>query len=126
MGIAHLIEFHLIFSLDQKFLLNLAFDQMHFLSLDQKFYYWTFLCSHYIELFLRFHLIESSNNGILGFKNFWSSAKKESTDFGTWSKVFKLIELVLMANFKPYFLANSTFDQVPKSVGSFLALNRKF
>jgi hypothetical protein len=36
---------------------------------------------------------------------------------------FKLIELVLMANFYPYFLANSTFDQVPKSVGSFLALD---
>ena len=34
-----------------------------------------------------FHLIESSNNGILGFKNFWSSAKKEPTDFGSWSNV---------------------------------------
>jgi hypothetical protein len=31
--------------------------------------------------------------------NFWSTAKKEPTDFGSWSKVFKLIELVLMANF---------------------------
>ena len=29
----------------------------------------------------------------------WSSAKKETVDFGSWSKVFKLIELVLMANF---------------------------
>ncbi len=28
-----------------------------------------------------------------------SSAKKLLANFGTWSKVFKLIELVLMANF---------------------------
>ena len=34
-----------------------------------------------------FHLIKSSNNVILGFNNFWSSAKKEPTDFGTWSNV---------------------------------------
>ena len=86
-----------------------------------------FLCSHLIELFLCFHLIESfinvifellklsikwknlsvlfwhliksSNNGILGFKNFRSSAKNERTNFFTWLKVFKLIEWVLMANF---------------------------
>ncbi len=31
--------------------------------------------------------------------NFGSTAKKEPPDFGSWSKVFKLIELVLMANF---------------------------
>jgi hypothetical protein len=67
-------------------------------------------------------LIKSSNNGIFGFKNFRSSAKIRQFFFGSRSKVFKLIELVLMANFMPYFLANSTFDQVPKSV-SFLALD---
>ena len=31
-----------------------------------------------------------------------------------------------MANFQPYFLANSTFDQLPKSIGSFLAVDQKF
>ncbi len=34
LGNTHLIEYYLIFSLDRKFLLNLAFDRMHFLSLD--------------------------------------------------------------------------------------------
>ena len=34
-GNTHLIEFHLIFSVDQNFLLNLAFDQNFFFSLDQ-------------------------------------------------------------------------------------------
>ena len=31
-----------------------------------------------------------------------------------------------MANFQPYFLANSTFDQVPKFVGYFLAVDQNF
>ena len=34
---------------------------------------------------LFWQLIESSNNGILGFLKFRSSAKKEPTDFGSWS-----------------------------------------
>ena len=36
-------------------------------------------------------LIESSNNGILAFKKFRSSAKICKLFFGTWSKVFKWI-----------------------------------
>ena len=31
-----------------------------------------------------------------------------------------------MTNFQPYFLANSTFDQLPKSVSYFLAVDRNF
>ncbi len=81
-----LIEFHLIFSVDQNFLLNLVFDQNFFF----------FFCQ-----LIKFHLIKSSNNGILAFKKFWSSAKICKLFFGSWSKAFKLIELVVLANFSP-------------------------
>ncbi len=49
---------------------------------------------------------------INAFKTFYLVIKVGSSYFGTKSKVFKTIELVPVANFQSYLLANGTFDLV--------------
>ncbi len=44
--------------------------------------------------------------------NFWSTAKKEPTDFGSWSKVFKAQNTIIR-----------TFDQLPKKNLRILAVD---
>ena len=41
--------------------------------------------------FTCFQLIKSFINVIFAFKKFWSSAKKQPTDFGSWSKVLIMV-----------------------------------
>ena len=52
----------------------------HF-SVDRNFH------NQLTEIFDTFQLIKRSNNGILAFKKFWSTAKIRRFFFGSWSKV---------------------------------------
>jgi hypothetical protein len=112
-----LIEFHLIFSVDRKFLLNLAFDRMHFFVTWSKVSLIFDKFWQLIKTFINyFHLIKSLNNGILSYFKLFSTAKNPSVLF--WQLVKSSNNGILC------FL--STFDQVPKSVGSFLAVDRMY
>ena len=64
----HLIEFHLIESLDRNFLIKQAFDQNCVLSLDRNY------VNHLTEFLDGFQLIESFNN------DFGQTPKKLSLD----------------------------------------------
>ncbi len=78
-----LTKIHLTFSVDWKFLIIWAFDRILFWRLIKSLKNESFIFYHLIEFFETFQLIETFINVIL---NFWSTAKKEPTDFGTWSK----------------------------------------
>jgi hypothetical protein len=58
MGNDHLIKFHLTFSVDQKFLIVLAFDQINFWRLIKIFNNKIFIFYHLTEFFETFQLIE--------------------------------------------------------------------
>jgi hypothetical protein len=76
-----LIEFHLTFSVDQNFLLNLV--------LDRNFFFLFFV--NWSNFTWSFQLVESSNNGIFAFKKFRSTAKFCKLFFGSWSKVLIIV-----------------------------------
>ncbi len=70
------------------------------------------------------HLIKSSNNGILALKNFPSSAKVVRTDFGTRSKVLIMVFLALNTfDLVPKFI--KTFDLVPKIIKTFVLVPKR-
>ena len=58
MGNDHLIEFHLTESVDRKFLIIKAFDQINFRRLIEIFNNESFIFYHLIEFFETFQLIE--------------------------------------------------------------------
>jgi hypothetical protein len=57
-GNDHLIEFHLTFSVDRKFLIIWAFDLINFWRLIKIFNNESFIFYHLIEFFESFQLIE--------------------------------------------------------------------
>ena len=79
----HLTEFHLTESVDRNFN-NVILSYFKLLIKCQKRTdgFW--------------QLIKSSNNGILGFLKFWSSAKIRPFFFGTWSKVLIMPKIPLL------------------------------
>ena len=66
-GNDHLIEFHLTFSVDRKFLIIWAFDLINFWRLIKIFNNESFIFYHLIELFETFQLIKSFINVILRY-----------------------------------------------------------
>ncbi len=88
-GNDHLIKFHLTFSLDRIFWSNAL-----------KLVSWLKNSINCQKITCKFwQLIKTFNNVIFSYFKILINCQKEPTDFGSWSKLFKLIELVLMANF---------------------------
>ncbi len=82
-GNDHLIEFHLTFSVDRNFLIIWAFDR--------NFYFFILVSwSNYLTCF---QLIDSSNNGILGFKKDSINCQNPSVLFCQLIKIF--IDVIL-------------------------------
>jgi hypothetical protein len=84
----HLIEFHLTFSVDRKFLIILAFDRINFWRLIQIFNNESLIFYHLIEFFETFQLIKSSNNGILSFRKDSINCLNPSVLFSQLIKTF--------------------------------------
>ncbi len=104
-GNDHLIEFHLTFSVYQNFLLNKAFDQ--------NFFFFFFTWSNFTW---SFQLIKTFINVILSY--FKLSINCQNLQVLFWQLIKSSNNGILG------FL--STFDQLPKSMGSFLAVDRMY
>jgi hypothetical protein len=101
------------------------------LALDQKFLnpkihlfqLWIYCQNQYVQLWHKIKSFFKAKNTII--RTFDLVQKSAPTTFGTRLKVFKIIELVPVANFYPYVLANITFDLVIKVASSYFGTRLK-
>ncbi len=104
---------------------RISLDQNCLFSVDWKFH---FQCQKRTYGF--WQLIKSSNNGILAFKKFRSSAKICKLFFGTWSKLFKSLNSIirtcdqLKRSSEIWSSEKKSFDQTPNLTENFDQLKR--
>ncbi len=105
LGNTHLIKFHLIFSVDWNFLLNLALDQMHFLSVDR-------IISH---VFSWLKVLLMSFWVILNFQSTDRIINKSFDQLKSLKK-FDQLKMKLLINWKRQFWSSEIWSNDPLSI----------